>query len=148
MVATTHTNVLDAIMKAFPKIALRIDGSIPPGPKRQAAVDAYQTDPRYTLMVGNLTAIGVGLTLTAASNTCTVELGWKPGLHDQFEDRVHRIGQEADSVNAWYLLAEGTIEEEIAELIDQKRNVVSQVLDGEEAASSSLLVDLLKKYKR
>jgi len=74
-------------------------------------------------------------------------LGWTPGEHDQAEDRVHRIGQEADSVNAYYLIAQDTIEEEIAELLGKKRKVLAAVLDGAEVESESVLSELLRKHR-
>jgi len=83
--------------------------------------------------------------LTAASNTCFLELGWTPGEHDQAEDRVHRIGQEASSVNAWYLLADGTVENDIAHLIDKKRQVIATVLDGRDVEEEKILTELLYK---
>jgi SNF2 family DNA or RNA helicase len=77
----------------------------------------------------NLAAGGVGLTLTAASNVAFVELGWTPGGHDQAEDRSHRLGQH-DSVTAWYLLGEDTIDQDIYALIEEKRAVVTAATDG------------------
>ena len=50
-------------------------------------------------------------------------------MHDQAEDRCHRIGQH-DAVTAWYLLAAETIDETMAELIDRKRRIVDAVTDG------------------
>jgi SNF2 family DNA or RNA helicase len=64
----------------------------------------------------------------------------------QAEDRAHRIGQKA-CVNVYYLLAEGTIEMEIAGLLDQRRKVLDAVLDGAETEDSALLSELLKKLK-
>ena len=92
-------------------------------------------------------AAGVGITLHAASNTCFLELGWTPGEHDQAEDRVHRIGQTADSVNAYYLLADRTIENDIAELLDEKRKVLAAVLDGKKVKDESILAKLLEKMR-
>lgn len=143
VVFAVHKFVIDALMEKFADRAVKIDGSVS---NRQAPVDAFQNDDNVRLFVGNIQAAGVGITLTAASNTCFLELGFSPSLHDQAEDRVHRIGQTADSVTAWYLLAAGTMEEEIAELIDAKRKVVTKVLDGQDVDEESMLSELMKKY--
>lgn len=115
---------------------------------RTAAVDAFQAG-RSKLIVGNLQAMGVGYTLTAASNVAFLELGWNPAAHDQPEDRCHRIGQE-DSVTAYYLLPEGTIYEEIEQLIADKRKVVEAATDGTaaEAAKTSVLSDLVATLRK
>ena len=70
-----------------------------------------------------------GITLTRASNVAFLELEWTPAIHDQAEDRCHRIGQR-DAVTAWYLLAAETIDETMARLIQRKREVVNAVTDG------------------
>ena len=46
---------------------------------------------------------------------------------------------------AYYLLAQNTIEEDIAELIDAKRKVLDQVLDGQKTDQSSMLSELLER---
>ncbi len=50
--------------------------------------------------------------------------------HDQTENRCHRIGQEAGSVAARYLLAEGTIDQEIHDLVEKKRAGVDAASEG------------------
>ncbi len=145
MVFATHHKVIDRLMEEFGPYAVKLDGRDSPAAK-QAAVDTFQTDPNVLLFVGNIKAAGVGITLTAANATCFVELAWTPGEHDQAEDRVHRIGQEADSVAAYYLVAEGTVEDEIASLLDLKRETLAMVLDGREVESEDLLTELLRRY--
>jgi len=58
-----------------------------------------------------------------------VELGWTPTVHDQAEDRCHRIGQKG-SVNAWYLMADNTIDNYMWDLIESKRQIVGLSTEG------------------
>ena len=146
VVFSTHKDTIDRLMEEFKTVAVRYDGSTGSA-AREKAIDEFQGNPDVRLFIGNMKAAGVGITLTAASATCFVELGWTPGEHEQAEDRVHRIGQEADSVHAYYLIADRTIEEEISELLDQKRQVLDQVLDGKVASQESMLTELLDRMK-
>lgn len=127
-----HREIVRALAERFGAPSITGDT---PTEARQAAVDAFQTDRNTRLIVLNLQAGGVGLTLTAASNVAFCELGWTPAAHDQAEDRCHRIGQ-TDSVTAYYLLAEETIDEDIQELIERKRRVVSEATEGGEMAQA------------
>lgn len=140
-----HKFVIDALMSRFAGQVVKVDGSTK-NSDRQAAVDAFQNNDTIRLFVGNIQAAGVGLTLTAASNTCFLELPWTPGAADQAEDRVHRIGQTAESVSAWYLLAHGTVEEDMAELIDRKRQILTRLMDGKDVEEGSMISELLNKY--
>ena len=71
---------------------MRIDGSVPPA-ERALRVKKFQTNKSIRLSLLSMTAAGVGLTLTAASNIVFAELHWTPGVLAQAEDRCHRIGQ-------------------------------------------------------
>ena len=145
VVFAVHKFVIDALMTHFgTQLAVKIDGSTPMA-DRQRAVDIFQHNPECRLFIGNLVAAGVGITLTAASNLVFLELGWSPSVMDQAADRIHRIGQKF-SVNIYYLLASGTIEEQIAQLLDKKRKVVNAVMDGKEPDQESLLSELMKEY--
>jgi SNF2 family DNA or RNA helicase len=140
----THKNVVKAIADRFK--CPKIDGGTKAA-DRQAAVDRFQTDDECRMIVGNIKAMGVGLTLTAASNVAFLELGWTPADHDQAEDRCHRIGQD-DSVTAYYLVADQTIDNEIFDLIQAKRQVVDGATDGTKAKKVSILSDLIKRMQK
>lgn len=146
----THKSVVKEVSAAIVERGLSKSAPVifgeTPIEARQAAVDAFQTDPEVKVIVGNLKAMGVGLTLTSASNVAFLEYGWTPADHDQAEDRCHRIGQESSSVNVWNLIAEGTIDEEIVALIDEKRQVVNAATDGQPMGKSKgILSELLKR---
>ena len=142
-----HREIVDQLSKQYG--GCRIAGG-DTAEGRQAAVDAFQNDPETQVIVCSIRAAGVGLTLTAASNVLFLELDWTPAAHDQAEDRCHRIGQ-SDSVTAWYLLCEGTIEETIYQLIQEKRAICSAVADGEiiagagQSIASELLISMAER---
>lgn len=145
VVFATHKFVIKQLMTEFKKLAVKVDGSVS-GKNRQLAVDKFQNEPETRLFIGNIKAAGVGITLTAASKVAFLEFPWSPGELSQAIDRLHRIGQK-DSVNVYYLLAEETIEERIATLLDEKREVIEAVLDGKAPAEGSLLMELIDNYK-
>lgn len=148
----THRAAIKAFIDRYPH-AVYIDGSSSQI-DRENAVEDFQKDPDVELFVGNIKAAGVGLTLTAASNVAFAELEWTPGLLTQAEDRAHRIGQR-NSVTAWYLLAEGTVDEQTFELLEKKRTITELVTDGKVAEvgfseSNNVaqdLIDLLIKQR-
>lgn len=121
-----HKEIVKALAERFD--APRITGEMSTS-ERQEAVDRFQQDPETRLLVANIRAGGVGITLTAASNVAFAELAWTPAEHEQAEDRCHRIGQD-DSVTAWYLLAEDTIDTRIYTLLEKKRAVVDAATEG------------------
>ena len=122
-----HTEVQEALLARFPDAGHLLGRDSPVA--REETVRAFQDGTGPGLLVCSTLAAGHGITLTRASNVAFLELEWTPAHHDQAEDRCHRIGQH-DAVTAWYLLAAGTIDEQIAELLHSKRRVVEAVTDG------------------
>ncbi len=111
---------------------------------REAAIAAFQEPTGRSSSCARPGSPAQGITLTRASNVCFLELEWTPAMHDQAEDRCHRIGQR-DAVTAWYLLAADTIDETMARLIQRKRgssppSPTARGVDGDglvEASSAS-----------
>lgn len=145
VVFATHHFVIDELTKEFGNISVHVDGRVPMN-IRQQAVDMFQTKNEVKLFIGNIEAAGVGITLTAASDVAFLQLPWTPGKLEQATDRVHRIGQK-NSVNVYYLLANNTIEERVAKLLDNKRKILDGVLDGRDTDQDSLLTELMKQYE-
>lgn len=56
--------------------------------------------------------------MTAASVVVFTELYWTPAMLMQCEDRAHRIGQTASSVNIYYLVARATVDERVWSMVE------------------------------
>ncbi|MCU1544453.1 MAG: box helicase [Microbacteriaceae bacterium] len=147
-----HIDVMDAAEAHFAKVGLKsvsIRGDQSPK-ARQAAIDAFATDPEVAVVVASLTAAGVGLNLQAASNVVLAELSWTSAEQTQAIDRVHRIGQ-ALPVTAWRIIAAHTIDARIAELIDSKAGLAARALDGSDeeiTAESNIQLQALMSLLR
>jgi len=145
-----HHDVMDLIDNYLTKdkiLHVAVDGRTP-GPARQDAIDKFQTDPDCMVFVAS-TAMGMGITLTAASNALFVERQWTPGIEEQMEDRLHRIGQ-TNAVLAHYMLIEGSLDEKMDKLVDNKRLILDEVLDGEKNRDrgKSIINELLAELAR
>lgn len=136
-----NVNIVDELAAKYG--GLRVSGR-DDSDARQYAIDSFQNNPESRVIVLNLQAGSVGITLTAASDVLFVQMGWTPAEHDQAEDRCHRISQ-INSVQAYYMICAGTIDEDIYELIQAKRSVVDAVTDGDSEVSHSVLADLMRR---
>lgn len=121
-----HKEIVKLLADTFSAPSITGDSSLK---ARDEAVQRFQNDSECRLIVCNIKAGGVGLTLTASSNVAFIELDWTPAAHNQAADRVHRIGQK-NAVTEWYLLAEKSIDTEIYELIEAKRVIVDATTEG------------------
>ncbi|MEP6954300.1 MAG: DEAD/DEAH box helicase [Solirubrobacteraceae bacterium] len=139
-----HIEVQEAVLERFPDAAHLLGRDSLP--EREAAVQAFQDPDGPQLIVGATRVAAQGITLTRASNVAFLELEWTPAMHDQAEDRCHRIGQR-DAVTAWYLLAAETIDETMARLIDHKRGLVAAVTDGRRIDGDGLVESVVRELR-
>ena len=103
---------------------------------RQQVVNDFQKDTGAGVFLLSLRAAGTGLNLTNASYVVLYDPWWNPAVEAQAIDRSHRIGQ-TQTVNAYRLIAPGTVEEKIWELQQSKAQTIADVL-GEEGFARSL----------
>jgi len=143
-----HKAVVRSLYNHYRSISVCLDGSTPKK-ERATIVRVFQQNKRIRLFIGNIQAAGTGITLTAASRLLFAEIDWVPANMTQAEDRVHRIGQK-QHVDITYLVAKGTIEEKLCEIIQRKQQIVSQTLDGETVVGNELNVfdALLESMKK
>ena len=134
IVFTNFTDTLEMIKEKYSKNCVVIDGRTPKM-KRQEAVDRFQQDPKVKILIGNIIAAGIGLTLTAAEGVIMNDLSFVPSHHSQAEDRANRIGQK-NVVNVYYPIFEDTIEINVYNLLQKKKDNIDQVMgDGEYSES-------------
>lgn len=124
-----HKEVVYKIAQHFASECVTLTGDTKMG-DRDAAVRAFQENPKVTLFIGTIMAAGVGLTLTASSHVVFAELDWVPGNVTQAEDRAHRIGQ-LESVLIQHLVLEGSLDKRMADTLIEKQEVSDQALDRE-----------------
>ena len=146
VVFAVHRRMVELIREGAGVESVEVTGRVT-GRRRRDAVAQFQRNRRTRLLVGNIRAAGVGITLTAASTVAFAELDWTPGAHTQAEDRIHRIGTRGTAFIT-YLVARGTIEEDLCELIQRKQRVLSAVLDGGGAGETLSVFDLLMDRMR
>jgi SNF2 family DNA or RNA helicase len=103
---------------------------------RQQVVSDFQKETGACVFLLSLRAAGTGLNLTNASYVVLYDPWWNPAVEAQAIDRSHRIGQ-TQTVNAYRLIAPGTVEEKIWELQQSKAQTIADVL-GEEGFARSL----------
>lgn len=148
LIFSTRLDPLKQLRTEYGDRAIYIDGSMSPE-QRQLEVDRFQQG-KATIALLSLRAAGVGLTLTAADTVIFIDQDFVPANHQQAEDRAHRIGQ-VNPVQVYYLLAEGTIDEDLRALLGEKMAIVSQIADGEVRQlerQRSVFTDFVRRLKK
>ncbi|MGW2593000.1 SNF2-related protein [Streptomyces sp. NPDC001515] len=107
-----------------------------PVAERERMVDRFQ-EGEVPVFLLSLKAAGTGLNLTRASHVIHYDRWWNPAVEEQATDRAYRIGQ-TQPVQVHRLIAEGTVEDRIGEMLLAKRALADAVLGGGEAALTEL----------
>lgn len=122
---------LDKMAKEWPaewgKEILNIQGI--EASKRDPIIEQFRTSD-YRVMIASTIASGEGLNLQFCADMVMMERQWNPANEEQCEARFPRPGQTAEKINANYFVAVGTVDEFFAELVEKKREVVTETLAG------------------
>ncbi|MFJ4970120.1 DEAD/DEAH box helicase [Streptomyces sp. NPDC088755] len=117
-----------------------------PVARREEMVNRFQAGGAPVFLL-SLKAAGTGLNLTRAGHVVHFDRWWNPAVEAQATDRAYRIGQ-TQPVQVHRLIAEGTIEDRIAEMLARKQGLADAVLGSGEAALTELtdaeLADLVE----
>ncbi|MGA5116417.1 DEAD/DEAH box helicase [Streptomyces pseudogriseolus] len=112
-----------------------------PVARREELVRRFQ-DGEFPVFLLSLKAAGTGLNLTRADHVVHYDRWWNPAVEAQATDRAHRIGQTRP-VQVHRLIAEGTVEDRIAALLEAKKELADAVLGSGEQALTELNNDEL-----
>ncbi|MFE5095795.1 DEAD/DEAH box helicase [Streptomyces sp. NPDC056638] len=107
-----------------------------PVAERERMVDRFQSG-EVPVFLLSLKAAGTGLNLTRAAHVIHYDRWWNPAVEEQATDRAYRIGQ-TQPVQVHRLIAEGTVEDRIDELLRAKRGLADAVLGAGETALTEL----------
>ncbi|MQA88448.1 MAG: ATP-dependent helicase [Streptosporangiales bacterium] len=110
---------------------------------RDRMVEAFQAGTGAPILIVSLKAGGTGLNLTGATHVVHYDRWWNPAVEDQATDRAYRIGQTR-TVNVHKLVTRGTLEERIADLLEQKRALADAVVGTGETWLTELNDDELR----
>ena len=106
--------------------------------KRKELVRRFQEDEDVPFFVLSVKAGGTGLNLTAAAHVIHFDRWWNPAVENQATDRAFRIGQ-TKNVLVHKFVCRGTVEEKIDRMIETKRQLAGDFVDG---ATDAALTDM------
>lgn len=132
LIFSQFTSMLSLIEHEFEEMGISsfyLRGSTPPN-ERISMVDAFNAGERDVFLI-SLKAGGTGLNLTGADTVILYDLWWNPAVEEQAAGRAHRMGQKK-VVEVWRMIAEGTVEEHMDSLQQEKRELFQTVIQGNE----------------
>lgn len=111
--------------------------------QREAEKEKFIQDSSCRIMICNIQSGGTGVDgfQKVCCNVAFAEFASTSTDMEQAEDRLHRGGQERP-VSVYYLIAAGTIDEDMAEALDSKKKVLASVLDGKQASDLDLIATI------
>lgn len=122
-----HEEIAEGLVEGLSEFSpLKITGKVS-NPQRHKAVESFQNDKAHRVLVANIQAAGVGVTLTASSDVVFVESSWVPVDNDQAIARCRRIGQ-TKSVQARFLVVKDSLDHLILNAHLNKNKVIEKVM--------------------
>ena len=133
----------DILYENFKTMAVHIDGSAN-AKKKDKLLTEFMTDESKRLLIGNIQSVGTGIDglQKVCSNMIIVELPWSPADISQLIARLDRNGQ-TEPVSVSFLVVKDSIDEMLIRMLDRKRKITGEVLDGEAPKTEDTLAYML-----
>lgn len=140
LVFSQFTSLLAIVRKRFDEKGITYEYLDGQTRNRKEHVDRFQNDPECPVFLISLKAGGLGLNLTAAEYVFLLDPWWNPAVEAQAIDRAHRVGQ-TKQVFAYRLICRGTVEEKIATLQAQKKELADAILQENNSVMKKMTVE-------
>ena len=138
VIVTCFTEVIEKLEEKYKEKSCKVVGGMSDEEKQQA-VDDFQTGKKQVMLL-NLQAGGVGITLDSGHTEIINDVSWVPGDMVQVEDRICR-GSQKNVCMIYYMTSLGVnMETKLLETLSDKSKTISRAVDG----GSSETVDYVK----
>lgn len=128
VVFCSYKDPINELEKRYLKSCVKIDGSVQ-AHTRQGLINKFKNDKDCMVFLGNMSAAGIGINLVNAKHVIMMNFPFTPDKIEQAQKRLHRPGQTS-TVNVYYTIAKGTIDEHIFNLMSEKSNDINKIIDG------------------
>lgn len=126
IVFSQWVETLDTLREQLKRFGpLEYHGRIPSS-KRDGVIQQFKTDSSKHVILMSYGAGSVGLNLQFCHYVFLFDRWWNPAVEDQAINRAHRIGVSAP-VTVTRMMASGTIEQRIHEVLEEKRGLFNQL---------------------
>lgn len=95
---------------------------------RAEEIRRFQEDPECRIFIGQISAAGLGITLTAASTMVFYSLDYSMSNFEQAKARIHRVSQKNDC-RFIYLVAKGTVDCKVLRILREKVDLAKMLVD-------------------
>jgi SNF2 family DNA or RNA helicase len=133
VVMTTFSSYFELVKPELEKLGKKvevIDGSVTKS-NRQRIVEDFQSG-KVDILLANIIAAGTGLTLDRSDTIIFLDKSFNPADNEQAQDRIVPTTENRyHPINVISLVADGTIDERVNEILDRKEDLTKIINKGE-----------------
>ncbi|KAI2626051.1 SNF2 family N-terminal domain-containing protein [Hypomontagnella submonticulosa] len=129
VIFSSWVKMLDLVQQALHQEQIcfqRIDGRTSLEGRRRA-LQEFNVNPDYTVMLATIGSSAEGINLIAASTVHLLEPHWNPMVEAQAVDRVHRIGQTQEVKVIRYIVP-NSVEAYVQQVQEEKMGIINQTM--------------------
>ena len=142
IVYSNWTKVIDPYFKELSKYNPAIVTGKLKDTEKDHEIRRFMSDPTCKIIVGTVSSLGTGYTLTEATTVIFLDEPWTQGSKDQAIDRVHRIGAKGN-ITIYTLICKNTVDERVNEIVSRKGKLSNIVVDNSGSVEVGDVTELL-----